>query len=89
MNRGEIQEGDSGPGEMERLHWQCRRGMLELDELFEHFLQTGYQALAESEKPLFRELLKESDPDLYRWLLIDEHCPAPYESLIRKIKGSP
>lgn len=88
MIRDNLQDDDSRSDEMDRLHWQCRRGMLELDELFERFLNTGYPALAASEKSLFAELLKEPDPDLYQWLLIDEHCSGPYESLLRKIKGS-
>lgn len=72
--------------ETDRLHWQCRRGMLELDELFKQFLQTGYKLLESSDKSIFTELLKESDPDLYRWLLVGEQCPAQYEFLMAKIK---
>ncbi len=74
--------------EIDRLHWQCRRGMLELDELFKQFLQTGYKVLESDDKSLFTELLRESDPDLYQWLLVGDHCPVHYESLLTKIKGS-
>lgn len=79
---------DISLSETDRLHWQCRRGMLELDELFSLFLQTGYNMLELNDKSLFIDLLKESDPDLYRWLLVSEQCPARYESLIAKIKGN-
>lgn len=83
-----MQGDDSRSDEMDRLHWQCRRGMLELDELFERFLSPVYPALAAADKSLFVELLGESDPDLYQWLLMGEYCPARHESLIRKIKVS-
>jgi len=79
---------EPGFDEMDRLHWQCRRGMLELDELFGRFLDTGYRTLAPNDKSLFIDLLRESDPDLYQWLLTDKQGPARYESLILKIKGS-
>ena len=78
---------EPGFDEMDRLHWQCRRGMLELDELFGRFLDTGYRTLAPNDKSLFIELLREPDPDLYQWLLIDRHGPDLYKSLIAKIKG--
>ena len=84
MTRPETQGND----DLDRLHWQCRRGMLELDELFGRFLKTTYQALAPNDKSLFIELLNESDPDLYQWLLAGEHCPAHYEILITRIKES-
>ncbi len=71
---------------MDRLYWQCRRGMLELDELFTQFLRTGYNLLELKDKLVLNKLLTESDPDLYQWLLIGDHCPAYYESLIKKIK---
>ena len=88
MTLGGAGGDEPGSDEMDRLHWQCRRGMLELDELFGRFLDTSYTGLTPEEKSLFIELLKEPDPDLYQWLLIDRHGPAPYESLIEKIKGS-
>lgn len=84
MTSPEVQ----GDENLDRLHWQCRRGMLELDELFGRFLKTSYPALAPKDKSLFVELLKESDPDLYQWLLIGGQCPSHYETLITSIKES-
>lgn len=52
-----------------RLHWKCRRGMLELDIFLTRFLKHGYAQLDEDERTLFEELLEESDPVLYSWLL--------------------
>ena len=52
----------------QHLRWQCRRGMLELDLLFERFLDDTYDSLDEERKLAFVELLKENDQDLYGWL---------------------
>jgi antitoxin CptB len=88
MIRHDIRSDDGRSDELDRLYWQCRRGMLELDELFLRFLETSYQSLAVSDKSLFTALLKESDPELYQWLLTGEPRPAHYEDLITKIKES-
>lgn len=52
-----------------KLKWQCRRGMLELDLLFDQFLENHYELLDEKEKIAFVELLKHNDQDLQQWLL--------------------
>lgn len=71
---------------MDRLHWQCRRGMLELDELLGQFLDAGYQQLQPDERLLFNELLRESDVDLHQWLLAGGQYPVCYGALIDGIK---
>ena len=53
---------------LERLRWQCRRSMLELDLLFERFVLEGhYQKLSEEQKELFGQLLEKDDPTLLEW----------------------
>ncbi len=56
------------PG-LERLRWQCRRGLLELDLLFEAFLDKRYSALSAADKACFRRLLEHQDQTLQEWLL--------------------
>ena len=51
----------------QRLKWQCRRGMLELDLLLMKFLEERYPSLNEQQKLAFVKLLKESDQDLHGW----------------------
>ena len=53
----------------DRLHWQCRRGMLELDILLQDFLDQQYQGLSDSDKELFKELLTYPDQVLLDHLL--------------------
>ena len=53
----------------ERLRWQCRRGMLEVDLLLNRFLDQGYGKLTNAEKLVFAELLEYPDQILVEWLM--------------------
>lgn len=53
---------------------QCRRGMLELDFIFQRFLEHHYDQLSENDKTLFSLLLNEEDPILYDWLITETPC---------------
>ena len=52
-----------------RLRWACRRGMLELDALFNQFLDQGYEQLSRKEKADFVNLLAQDDQSLWSWFL--------------------
>ncbi|MBN2887641.1 MAG: succinate dehydrogenase assembly factor 2, partial [Chromatiaceae bacterium] len=52
----------SEASERERLRWQCRRGLLELDALFMPFLEHGHEGLDAAGRAAFRRLLGEQDP---------------------------
>lgn len=52
-----------------RLHWQCRRGMLELDTLLQGFLETQYDVLPEHEKKIFQNILSYPDQLLFDYLM--------------------
>ena len=54
---------------IEKLRWQCRRGMLELDLILKQFLENKYNQLNYKEKELFCELLSQNDQDLQQWLM--------------------
>ncbi|OIZ98890.1 hypothetical protein BEV13_06500 [Rickettsiella grylli] len=53
----------------QRLRWQCRRGMLELDLLLKAFLDNRYLSLTPSNQALFEQLLTYSDSALYAYLI--------------------
>jgi antitoxin CptB len=55
--------------QLQRLRWQCRRGMLELDLLLTGFLETGYQDLDEKAQRAFVRLLGYQDQILHDWLI--------------------
>lgn len=69
--------------------WQCRRGMLELDVLFQRVLEKHYTAFSPTEKQLFLQLLQYDDPVLYDWLIADVPCTdeamRPMVCLLKKL----
>ena len=51
--------------ELSRLRWRCRRGMKELDVLFEQYLDRRYAQADEVERAAFLRLVEMDDPDIY------------------------
>lgn len=68
------------------LKWACRRGMLELDLLLEHYLDHDYDQLNPADQALFTLLLSEADQDLFSWLFADARPKPPFEPICEKIK---
>lgn len=60
-----------------KLKWACRRGMLELDVLFEPFVDDAYDALSDKDKYTFQRLLTCEDPDLFAWFMGHQECDDP------------
>lgn len=52
-----------------RIHWACRRGMLELDIAVRPFFEHEYATLSDQDKRTFVALLNADDPDLFNWLM--------------------
>lgn len=50
------------------INWNCKRGMLELDEVLTSFVKHKYNVLTTSQQQQFELLLQESDADLFSWL---------------------
>ncbi len=57
--------------EMGKLKWRCRRGMRELDQVTEGYLNKHYAAASPQERAAYRQLLELPDPTLLA--LIFEH----------------
>ncbi len=55
--------------EIKRLRWCCRRGMRELDQLLERWLDRKYATASEAQRGVFRRLLDCEDDRLWRWFL--------------------
>ncbi|MES9900109.1 MAG: succinate dehydrogenase assembly factor 2 [Sedimenticola sp.] len=68
---------DRQPPSIERLQWQCRRGMLELDYLLRDFLDQVYPELSKSEQLLFVRMLDFEDRQLLACLVGDEQPKEP------------
>jgi antitoxin CptB len=60
---------DGHDPEVKRLRWRCRRGMRELDQLLERWLDRDYAAASEPQRGVFRRLLDSEDDRLWRWFL--------------------
>jgi antitoxin CptB len=52
-----------------RLRWRCRRGMRELDQLLERYLDRRWPDAEPSERLAFERLLDSEDDALWRWFL--------------------
>ena len=54
---------------MNRLRWNCRRGMLELDLVLTGFLEKQYPLLTKRQAKMFKELLNYPDAELWDMIL--------------------
>ncbi|MEN4770420.1 FAD assembly factor SdhE [Duffyella gerundensis] len=70
--------------EKSRIHWACRRGMLELDISIMPFFEYEYDSLNDEDKQLFIRLLKSDDPDLFNWMM--NHGEPADEELKRMVR---
>ncbi|WP_372740399.1 succinate dehydrogenase assembly factor 2 [Neptunomonas sp.] len=55
--------------DVRRLLWQSRRGMLELDLLFEPFVKEAFRDLPEDDQDRFVNLLACEDQDIFLWVM--------------------
>jgi len=73
-------------GDLDRIRWQCRRGLLELDLVLNRFLEQDLAQLAPDQLQLFRELLGEADTVLLAWVMGQEQPPARYDALMHRLQ---
>ena len=74
--------------QIDRLRWQCRRGLLELDCIFEDYLEQRYPTASEDEQRMFRNILDQQDPDLQAWILLDGEPPtAELKRMVGILRG--
>ena len=72
--------------ELNRIRWNCRRGLLELDLILDRFLERHLSALNPDQLEMLKELLDYPDNDLLdlvmcRAELSDERCEAMLEMM--------
>ena len=56
-----------------RMRWHCRRALLELDLVFQRFLEKDFDQLDDDQLVVLEELLREEDHDL--WALVNGSQP--------------
>ena len=76
-------------GDLGRLRWSCRRGLLELDLILARFLERYFDELDVGQRDILRELLQHSDNDLLDWVMGRQEPPDPrYRSMVRLMRMS-
>ena len=68
--------------EIRKLRWRCRRGMRELDQLLERWLDTQWRQSSMQDRETFLQLLDTEDDRLWRWVLGHE---APEDAALRRL----
>ena len=70
-----------------RLRWRCRRGLLELDLVFQRFLDQRYATLGADDRERFNKLLELQDYTLLAYLNGDETPSDPeLAEIVRKLR---
>jgi antitoxin CptB len=76
--------------EVKALRWRCRRGMRELDQLLERWLDRCWPSSSDADKEVFRRLLATEDDKLWRAFLEHERLDdADLQQLVYRIADLP
>jgi antitoxin CptB len=68
------------------LRWRCRRGMRELDQLLQRYLERGWPGADDGERGLFLRLLDCEDDKLWQWCMgLDRAEDAELQGLVERI----
>lgn len=83
-------QGESDEAELKRLRWRCRRGMRELDQLLERWLEREWRQSPDALRGDFRRLLDSEDDRLWKWFLGHERPDDDaLDALVRRIRSLP
>lgn len=79
---------DAAHGELGRVRWHCRRGLLELDLILEKFTGRHLETLDAGALAKFKELLAFADNDLFD-LIMGRTAPPDdrYDELIKLLRA--
>jgi antitoxin CptB len=84
---------DTHPGpdrlRLERLRWKCRRGLLELDLVFERFWADSGPRMTEGEAGALERLLAMPDNDLLDLVMERAEIPeASLRAMVQKLRAA-
>ena len=74
-------------GDLDRVRWSCRRGLLELDLVLRDFLEHCYEGLDGDERQRFVELLDQPDNDLLDLAMGRSEPAARYRTVVEMLRG--
>lgn len=69
-----------------KVRYQMRRGLLELDMIMTNFVKSGFDSLTEDELKVMEEMLTWDDPKLMQSIDGNLECAEPYASIVAKIR---
>lgn len=76
--------------ELRRLRWKCRRGMRELDQMFDRYLNRSWRQSPTGEREVFLRLLQIEDDMLWHWFMGHEAASdAELDALVQRIRQLP
>lgn len=76
--------------ELRRLHWKCRRGMRELDQLLTRYLDREWRQASDEQRGVFLQLLETEDDKLWYWFMGHQSPPdAALDALVQHIRTLP
>jgi antitoxin CptB len=68
------------------LRWRCRRGMRELDQLMQRYLEQRWPLADDAERSVFLRLLDCEDDKLWQWCMgLDRPEDAELHDLVQRI----
>ncbi|ATW44721.1 succinate dehydrogenase assembly factor 2 [Glaesserella parasuis] len=71
-----------------RIEWECRRGMRELDKMIMPFYQEHFDSLTAEQQYTFVEMLRYTDPELFRWFMNQDTPPTEaLQEMVRLIQS--
>jgi antitoxin CptB len=75
-------------GDLDRIRWRCRRGLLELDLVLKKFLERRFDQLDAEQRRLFNELLDQPDNDLLDMALGRQEPASRYRAVVELLRAS-
>jgi antitoxin CptB len=73
--------------DLERLKWRSRRGLLELDLVFERFWKAAGDELSEADAVALERLLQLPDNDLLDLVMGRAQAPDPLRDMVHKLRS--
>ena len=68
------------------LRWRCRRGMRELDQLMQRYLERRWPLADDAERSVFLRLLDCEDDNLWQWCMgLDRPEDPEMHALVQRI----
>ena len=68
-----------------RVIWSARRGILELDLIFQSYIKQYYINDSAAEKAAFHDLLTCEDQDLFAWFIQQTPAATQHQPIVKKI----